>query len=517
MHIVSRFFFLAGWLLVFAGCSGPQPVVVQQPEAVVAPVEEPTDRTITDRTIEVTILQLNDVYEITPVEGGKRGGLARVATVRKQLIEENPHTITVIAGDFFSPSALGTARVDGERLAGKQMVAVLNALGLDLATFGNHEFDIDERQFLQRLEESAFPYLAGNVFDRAGDRFPNSVPHTILAVPGQPGDTLRLGLVGVTITSNAADYVRYTEPMRALEAEVERIEDDVDALVGLTHLSVDEDIEVAATFPQFDLIMGGHEHENIQIWRGPDLTPIAKADANARTVYIHRLRFDPETEEVTVTSHLKEITDAIPDDPEVAQVVDEWLEVGFEGFRQSGLEPGAPVAVVPEPLDGRESSVRNEPTNLAALIADAMLSEADAPDLAVFNSGSIRIDDVISPGTVIQYDIIRVLPFGGAVLTAEIRGDVLRQVLTQGVANKGTGGYLQTANVEIADDGWLVGGAPIDPERWYRVAINDFLMTGYETGLDYLTDENPGVRRLAEHGDIRLAVIAEMQRRYANP
>ncbi len=511
-HLLFRHALLT-CLVLLIGCGGT-PTTIQPSSEPIPPVvqEEPIDR-----TIEVTILQLNDVYEITPVEGGKRGGLARVATLRNELLAENPNVITVIAGDFFSPSALGTAQVDGERLAGKQMVAVLNALGMDLAAFGNHEFDIDEDAFLQRLDESEFPYLSGNVFDRAGNPFPNSVPHVVETIPGQPGDTLRLGFIGTTLTSGVAEYVRYSDPILAIEAEVERIEDDVDVLIGLTHLSLEEDIDVATTFTNIDLILGGHEHDNIQVWRGPNLTPIVKADANARTVYIHRLRFDPETEDFSITSNLKEITDAIPDDPEVAEVVEAWLEIGFEGFRENGLEPGSPVAVVPVSLDGRDSSVRDHPTRLTALIAEAMLAEADTPELALFNSGSIRIDDVIQPGTVIQYDIIRVLPFGGAILTTEIQGDVLVQVLTQGVANRGTGGYLQTANVEITDEGWQVQGEAIDPARWYRVAINDFLLTGYETNLGFLTDENPGVRRLTEHGDIRLAVIAEMERRYPNP
>lgn len=79
----------------------------------------------------VTILHFNDVYEITPVDGGKAGGLARLARFRAEMKTRHPELITTLGGDVVSPSALGTARVNGERLAGKQMVAVLNALGLD--------------------------------------------------------------------------------------------------------------------------------------------------------------------------------------------------------------------------------------------------------------------------------------------------------------------------------------------------------------------------------------------------
>ena len=54
-----------------------------------------------------TFLQMNDVYELKPLGGGKKGGLARVATIRKLLLQENPNTFTVISGDVVSPSALG--------------------------------------------------------------------------------------------------------------------------------------------------------------------------------------------------------------------------------------------------------------------------------------------------------------------------------------------------------------------------------------------------------------------------
>jgi len=57
--------------------------------------------------IQWTFLQMNDVYELIPLSGGKKGGLARVATIRKLLLKENPNTITFLAGDVVSPSALG--------------------------------------------------------------------------------------------------------------------------------------------------------------------------------------------------------------------------------------------------------------------------------------------------------------------------------------------------------------------------------------------------------------------------
>ena len=91
-----------------------------------------------DGKVEWIFLQLNDVYEISPTENGKAGGLARVATIRQKLLNENPNTYTIMSGDFLSPSVIGTLKYEGKGIKGRQMVEVLNALGLNLVCFGNH-------------------------------------------------------------------------------------------------------------------------------------------------------------------------------------------------------------------------------------------------------------------------------------------------------------------------------------------------------------------------------------------
>jgi 5'-nucleotidase len=80
-----------------------------------------------------TILQLNDVYEMLPLDQQRR--------VRQLLLQENPHTFTILAGDFLSPSALSQAKGNG-----KQMIATFNTLGLDFITFDNHEFYLSQSE-----------------------------------------------------------------------------------------------------------------------------------------------------------------------------------------------------------------------------------------------------------------------------------------------------------------------------------------------------------------------------------
>ena len=118
---------------------------------------------IRSNIVEVTLMQLNDVYEITPVEGGKFGGMARVAAVRQQLLAENPNTFTVLAGDFISPSAIGTSSYQGKRINGAQMVAAMNAVGVDFVCFGNHEFDWGYEPLQERINESKFTWISSNI------------------------------------------------------------------------------------------------------------------------------------------------------------------------------------------------------------------------------------------------------------------------------------------------------------------------------------------------------------------
>src|SRR5438309_1736779 len=104
--------------------------------------------------VRITLLQINDVYVVGPVDGGHRGGLARLATLVRQARRENPNTVFVLAGDTLSPS------VESRVLRGAQMVAALNAIGLDLATFGNHEFDFGPGVLRERIAESRFVWLS---------------------------------------------------------------------------------------------------------------------------------------------------------------------------------------------------------------------------------------------------------------------------------------------------------------------------------------------------------------------
>lgn len=469
-----------------------------------------------EKPIHVTLLYFNDVYEITPVSGGKEGGLARVASIRNALLKKNSNTITLLGGDFFSPSAMGTAKVNGDALAGKQMVDVLNALGLQYATFGNHEFDIKENQFNQRMSEAKFAWIASNVFDAKGNLYPGVKKDTVLSFTDKKsGKTFRIGIFGVTLTVNQPTYVSYTDPAKTAAAEVQSLAGKSDFLIALTHQNLADDAALLQQQPQIDLLLGGHEHVNYQEWRGNNFAPLLKADGNVRSVYVVELYFDPASGKTRIEPQFVAVNDKIVEDPAVKKVVEKWTALAFDAFRQQGLNPDEVITTTTVALDGLESSVRFGQTNLTELIAQSMLAPYPEADISLYNSGSIRIDDLLPAGQITGYDIIRVLPFGGLVELVEMKGSLLLQVLVQGDKNIGSGGYVQSAHTGKAADGtWQINGAAIDPDKRYKVAMLDFLLSGKESNLAYLTTTNPdlGVLNDGKGNDIRQLVINQLRR-----
>lgn len=460
----------------------------------------------------VAILHFNDVYEITPVEGGRSGGLARVATVRKRLLARGIPLLTTLGGDFLSPSALGTARVDGQILAGKQMVAVLNAVGLDWTTLGNHEFDIAEPLFRARLAESKFRYVVSNVSDTLGRPFPGIVPHAIVTINAQ-GRAIRIGLVGTLLPATRAAWVRYADQYDAVARHVAMIRDSVDAVIALTHQYYYEDDRLASEVPGIDAILGGHEHDNFLLRRGRDLTPIVKSDGNARSVQLVTLNFGVPGTRPVVTTELVPITDAIPEDPDVKREVEHWLGAAFAGYIRDGFAPRELVTTLREPLDARESSIRARSTNMTALMLAAMKRESPDAEVGLFNAGSLRIDDIVPAGPITQYDIIRMLPFGGPLVRADVSGRVLAQAVTVGRRNVGIGGFIHTYGVTVENDRLLVNGQPIDPDRKYAVVTTDFLLTGREANLGFFNRDNAEITGERNLRDVRMPLIDELKAR----
>ena len=250
------------------------------------------------------ILQLNDVYEIAPIQGGQFGGMARVETVHQNLLKEDKNTMLVLAGDFLNPSLIGTMKIDGERVRGKQMIEVMNAMNFDLVAFGNHEFDLSYSSLQKRLNESKFNWISANTFhnkDGNHEYFHKVIngkkeylkDSYIKEFDNADGTKLKVGFISACIPSNPRSYVYYGDIYEEIKKSYNEVKNKVDIVIGLTHLTLDQDKKVAELLPNVPLIMGGHEHANSYDSIGN--TVVAKADANAKTAYIHRFEYDPIT------------------------------------------------------------------------------------------------------------------------------------------------------------------------------------------------------------------------------
>lgn len=478
-----------------------------------------------DGIIEVAILQMNDVYEISGVDGGKSGDLSRVATVYKSLKQQYPQSMMVLAGDFLNPSLVGTMRYNGERIRGKQIVEVLNSMDLDIVAFGNHEFDIPEEDLQKRINESTFEWLATNIQQVCGSKeYPfyqeiggkkRFLPETkIMKFQDADGTTMNLGIFSAVINSNLVDFVHYYNADSMVALSIDDLKPSSDVIIGLTHLSVKEDIAIAEKHQNVPLIMGGHEHDHMYHQIGNSI--VAKADANAKTVYIHVLKHNKSTGKTTVNSELKVIDESVERDPETAAIVDKWKGILEDQVKEIVADPYEVVFRAATALDGRESSLRYGQTNMGQLFAESILkASTKGAEAAFFNSGSVRIDDQLS-GEVIALDIFRALPFGGMIYDVEMKGSLLRGVLRYSENNKGLGAHLQYEGIKLENTVWKVNGLEVDDERYYKLAITDFLLRGLD--IPFLTESNGGIKSISKpvsaddaRYDIRKAIISNLK------
>ncbi|MDC9721301.1 MAG: bifunctional metallophosphatase/5'-nucleotidase [Urechidicola sp.] len=474
-------------------------------------------------TLEFIVINVNDIYEIDALGGGKVGGLARVATLYDSIKKENKNTLLVHGGDFLNPSLLGTIKDEkGERYSGKQMVEVMNAVGFDLVAFGNHEFDLKYSDFQKRLNESEFQWIATNIKLKSGDKLEpfyvekegvkKTIPKTVtFNFKDDDGTEITVGFLSSTINSTPNDYVDYgdlyQDPINLNKA----LQSKVDLVLGLTHVTIAQDKMLANSMPNIPIIFGGHEHTNMMVPVGDVV--ISKADANARTAYVHKITFNKSTKKTTIQSELVKLNESIAPSKKVERIVQRWNVLLDKKLKLILDDPYEVVFNAKSPLDGRDTETRSIQTNLGQLIAASMSTNFDDEvDCAFLNGGSIRIDDELL-GDITGVDIFRVLPFGGEINKVEMTGLLLEKTLNFGRLKAGTGAYLQRHNIDYNSENktWVVGGKPIISDKVYTVVLTDYLLLGLD--IPFLKANSEGMLKVYDNkpedaaSDIRKVVI----------
>ena len=434
----------------------------------------------------VTFILTNDIYSMSETampDGGKRGGFARLAAVVKaehdKARSEGSHVVFAHGGDTLSPSLM--SGID----RGAHIIALTNMIPPDIFAPGNHEFDFGKTEFLKRMAEAKFPVYAANLRGADGNPLPGIKDRSIVNVGG-----VRIGLTGAayqdTPKVSSPEDLKFLPTVPTVRQQTAALrQEGADFVVAVMHADRPQAQELASGHAA-DIILTGHNHDLLVSYDGR--VAMAESSYDAHYVTLIDVRID-----VSLVEGRREMkwwpqfrivdTATVTPDPEVAAVVAK-LEA------QLSREMDVPLATVGVELDSRNIAVRTGEAAIGNLIADAMRSKAGA-DAAVTNGGGIRGGKVYPAGSAItRRDVLAELPFNNRVVTIEIRGRDLRPALENGFSrlSDAAGRFPQVSGMRIEFDprrppgqrilSIKIGGAPLSPNRLYRIATNDFLARG---------------------------------------
>ena len=395
----------------------------------------------------ITILFTNDLQGRAVPYPEKRGGLARIAQVVKEIRAENPNTILLDAGDFSVGSALAT------HSRGEAIVRIMNAVGYSAGVYGNHEFDLGKEQARRYQEIARFPILACNIRDEQGRAF---APEYAIFQLG----SFRLAVVGVA-NSRTPNLVNPSGisglSFLPAEAEVRRVQHQLsgkaDLIILLTHQGIAEDTKLAYQLKAIPLIIGGHSEIAINGLRKVKGVKIAQAGHFGW--WLGRIDFywhPKEKKASDFKARLIKITKRIPPDPEVEKLI----------LEQEKILPRNIDRVI-----GRTWRTLSK-DYLGYWLAE-LLKEYTGSDFGIINTGGVR--SKIFRGKITPRMIYYVMPFQDRVCKFELSGKKLLRL-------------------KPARHLYFSRGPGIEWDRSYQVGSIDFLLKinefpGAETPVIY--------------------------------
>lgn len=498
--------------------------------AACAPEQKPASGQGRAESFALTILHTNDVHSAysgltaegricyEPVCAGGQGGALRLLAAVEAIRRDRPDTLFLDAGDEFQ----GTLyyNLHKERMASE----VMNAVGYDAFTPGNHEFDDGPNTFLRLVKDLNMPILAANMrFDPPLPGAERILPWAVVERSGR-----RIGLVGLTTTDTARDSspgpgVVFTPEKDALRRAVADLSaQGVDIIIAMTHMGLANDQLLARSVAGVDVIVGGHSHSLLAnsadgadgpypvVETSPSGEPVLLVTASfggrllgdlevifdARGVAVHWsgdpiVLNDERLKELKAPAFNADLTARLA---EYAKPVTDLLAAPLaeiEVFDQTGglLEnPSIRICRAEECLSGD-------------IAADALLG-LPGPDaeVALVNSGGLR--NSLPVGRVSMGDVLAVLPFNNYVVVSDMPGSTLLAALEHGVSDYGQdkGRFLQVAGLTYVFDPSRPAGQgivaarvadengnlrPLDPAAVYRVVTVDYIAKGGD-GFDVL-------------------------------
>lgn len=427
-------------------------------------------------TKHLTILYLNDLHgQLEPfrADGGKMvGGAARLATLVERIRAENRRlghqTLLLVAGDLFLGSSLSAL------FKGEAELKFLNLVHPDALTLGNHEFDFGMEVLEQRVKDATFPVISANIYRGKERLFPPLISKNI-------GSGFRVAILGL-ITPDTAQLahpekiagITFSDPIAEGNKLASEIRHTTDILITLTHTGLEIDRRLAREVPGLDVIIGGHDH--IALPEPLVVNGVLICQAQNRGLFLGRLDLRLEGKKVVkVGGALIPITEELPEDEEIKAMVSSY-RIKLQQRLQEVIGKTT-VRLVGEP-----ENIRGMETNLGNLVADIMRKAADT-EIGLVNSGSIR--GSIEEGAITLEDVWRIFPYDSQLARLELSGSEIEKVLSHSVSLRPglAGGFLQVSGLSfvIGPSGprdVRVHGKALERERFYSVAITDFMLAG---------------------------------------
>lgn len=450
----------------------------------------------------VTILHTNDFHaRFEPIskydgpcgaedntEGKCFGGTARLVTAIAEARGRTNNAILVDGGDQFQ----GTLFYSYYK--GKMAAEMMNKLGYDGMTVGNHEFDDGPEVLAGFMDAVDFPILMSNA-DVSGEPLlaDKLAKSTVIERGGE-----KIGLIGLTPQdtdelASPGDNVSFSDPIAAVQGEVDKLTaQGVNKIIVLSHSSYAVDQKVAAGTTGVDVIVGGHSNTLLsntnERAEGPYPTMVgntAIVQAYAYGKYLGELNitFD-DAGNITEAKGEPILIDAgmTEDATTVARVAE--LAAPLEEIRNKV------VAQTAEIIGGDRAVCRAQECTMGNLIADAMLARVadQGISVAIQNGGGIRAS--IDVGEITMGEVLTVLPFQNTLSTFQVTGAVLVEALENGVSQveEGAGRFPQVAGMTFAFDGAaeagsrvsdvMIGGGAVDMAKVYGVVSNNYVRNG---------------------------------------
>ncbi|KAI9183847.1 hypothetical protein H9P43_002899 [Blastocladiella emersonii ATCC 22665] len=447
-------------------------------------------------TKELTIFHFNDVYHGSATKDG--GGAAQFLTVldrERAALSAGTKSLTLFSGDVFNPS------LESSISKGQHLVPVLNLMGIDASVYGNHDFDFGVPQLVELAGKTNFPWLLSNVWEESGELLAKGRESLVLDVDGT-----KVGIIGLvekewldTIVSLPPNlvYKDFCAVGRSL-AQSLRAEHACTVVVALTHMRQPNDELLAASVPEIDLVLGGHDHF-VQVVadaalpgapRGRPGAVVVKSGTDFRDLGVLTLHLDPDTRAVVdVQVRHTSVPPETPATPSVAALLADIQDQLARKLQKA-------VAITHTPLDARSASVRLEESAVGSFVADVVRRAYDA-DIALLCGGTIRSDAVYGPGEITIRDVMEMFPFEDPVVVIDVTGEQVWGALENGVSMwpKQEGRFPQVSGLSFEFDPSLPPGSrvlsvtmtctafehlPLDRAQTYRVATRNYLADGHD-------------------------------------